>query len=379
MIARPTELITRHGTCPLPAFFPDGTRGVVRSVDAQDLRRCGVPGVVANTLHLTGTPGVGLIKSQGGIHAWMGWPGLVIADSGGFQAMSMIRENPRYGTISDAGIMFTNIDAKGQPRLKLTPEKSIQIQFDLGADVMVCLDDCPRPDADRSEVSESVRRTVAWGKQCKAEFDRQVGNRRLEEIERPKLFGVIQGGYDPDLRRRCADGLLPLGFDGFGFGGWPLTPDGDLAEETLAHTAHLMPDGLFKYALGVGSPSNIARCVEMGYQVFDCVLPTRDARHQRLYCFDPCEGLQPSQGLPGYSFLYIQDDKYKRDGRPISEACDCPCCAHYSRSYLHHLFGIGDALALRLATMHNLRFYVQWMEKLTSAAVSRSLEKGKVR
>lgn len=203
-------------------------------------------------------------------------------------------------------------------------------------------------------------------------------NRRLAEVERPKLFGVIHGGYEPALRRQCAEALIPLGFDGFGFGGWPLDPAGDLAEETLACTADLMPDHLPKYALGVGSPENIARCVEMGYQVFDCVLPTRDARHQRLYCFDFCEGSQPSQGLLGYSFLYIQDDQYKRDGRPVSEVCDCPCCVHYSRSYLHHLFDIGDTLALRLATMHNLRFYTQWMEKLT-LAVSHNLEKGKVK
>ncbi|MBN1934809.1 MAG: tRNA-guanine transglycosylase [Anaerolineae bacterium] len=371
MTPRPTELITRHGVVPLPTFFPDGTRGVVRAVDAQDLERCGVPGIVVNTLHLAQSPGVGLIKSQGGIHRFMGWDRPIISDSGGFQAMSMIRENARYGTISDAGIMFTNVDAKEQPKLKLTPDKSVQIQFDLGADVLVCLDDCPRPDADRQTVSESVRRTVAWAKRCKAEFDRQVENRRLEGAERPRLFGVIHGGYDPALRRQCAEELIPLGFDGFGFGGWPLDPAGNLAEETLACTADLMPDHLPKYALGVGSPESIACCVEMGYQIFDCVLPTRDARHQRLYCFDENDS--------GHSFLYIQDDKYKRDGRPVSEVCDCPCCTHYSRSYLHHLFGIGDTLALRLATMHNLRFYMRWMEKLTPAAISHRLEKGEAK
>lgn len=358
MTSRPTELTTRHGTIPLPAFFPDGTRGVVRAVDAQDLRRCGVPGIVVNTLHLTTSPGVGLIKNQGGIHSFMGWDGPIISDSGGFQAMSMIRENARYGTISDAGITFTNVDIKGHPQLKLTPEKSIQVQFTLGSDIVICLDDCPSPQASRDEVCESVRRTVAWAGRCRAEFDRQVEGRKLGSDERPLLFGVIQGGFDRDLRQRCADGLLPLGFDGFGFGGWPLDVGGNLAVDTLACTAALMPDDACKYALGVGSPAHVARCVEMGYTLFDCVLPTRDARHHRLYCWsNAVDSLD-------YEYLYINDDRYKRDSRPVSERCDCPCCAHYTRSYLHHLFDIGDTLALRLATMHNLRFYSQLMLKL---------------
>lgn len=351
----PATLTTRHGDLLLPTFFPDGTRGVVRALDSQDLHRCGVPGLVVNTLHLAQSPGVGLIKSQGGIHALMGWSGAIISDSGGFQAMSMIRENSCYGVISDAGIMFTNTDTPGRPQIKLTPEKSIQIQFDLGSDMMVCLDDCPRPDADRAAVIESVQRTVLWARRCKAEFQRQVTNRRLEKAAPPRLFGVIQGGFDMALRRQCAEGLLPLDLDGFGFGGWPLDADGSLAAEILSGVAALMPDHLPKYALGVGSPEHITRCVDMGYRIFDCVLPTRDARHQRLYCSDENE--------VGYSFLYIQDDKFKRDRRPISEQCDCLCCAHYSRSYLHHLFQIGDTLAQRLATIHNLRFYMQWMEK----------------
>ncbi len=361
MTLEPTRLTTRHGAVALPAFFPDGTRGVVRTVDAQDLRRCKVPGIVVNTLHLTNTPGVGLIKSQGGIHSFMGWDGPVISDSGGFQAMSMIRENARYGTISDAGIAFTNVDLKGQPRIKLTPEKSIQVQFALGSDIVICLDDCPSPQASRDEVGESVRRTVAWAARCRTEFDRQVQSRRLELGERPLLFGVIQGGFDRDLRRRCADGLLPLGFDGFGFGGWPLDADDNLAVDTLAHTAALMPAGSCKYALGVGSPEHIARCVEMGYTLFDCVLPTRDARHHRLYCWSS------AGDALDYEYLYINDERYKRDSRPVSEWCDCPCCTHYTRSYLHHLFAIRDTLAQRLATLHNLGFYSRLMSKLQAA------------
>ena len=353
-----SELVTRHGTAQLPAFFPDATRAVVRAVDAQDLERCGIQGLIVNTFHLTNAPGVGLTKSQGGIHAFMGWGHPIISDSGGFQAMSMIRENARYGKISDAGITFSNVDAKGRKKLKLTPEKCIQIQFDLGADIMMCLDDCPRPDADTDEVAASVRRTISWAGRCKQEFERQVEVRCLEGGDRPQLFGIVQGGYNKHLRWECAEALVDVGFDGYGFGGWPLDLDGNLAESTLAYTAQLMPDDLPKYALGVGSPASVIRCVDMGYNIFDCVLPTRDARHERLYC------LETGADLSAFHFLYIGDDKHKRDPRPISEVCDCPCCTNYSRSYLHHLFQIQDGLAGRLATLHNLRFYAQLMDRL---------------
>jgi queuine tRNA-ribosyltransferase len=351
-----TELCTRHGSAQLPAFFPDATRAVVRTVDAEDLCRCGVQGLVVNAFHVASKPGAGLVKSQGGVHAFMGWSGPILADSGGFQVMSMIRENARFGTISDSGINYRNPDS-GR-RLKLTPEKCVQIQFDLGADVLMCLDDCPRPDASADEVTASVRRTVAWARRCKDEFERQVDVRRLEDHERPLLYGIIQGGFDPAMRRRCAEQLWPMGFDGYGFGGWPLDAEGHLAEETLACTADLMPEDQVQYALGVGSPQNIIRCWQMGYRLFDCVLPTRDARHRRLYCE------APEQGAYAYSYLYLQDDSHKRDGRPVSAQCDCPCCTHYTRSYLHHLFAIGDVLAQRLATLHNLRFYTRLMERL---------------
>lgn len=367
------KLDTGHGSLLLPAFFPDATRGVVRTVDASDLRGCGVQGVVVNALHVAQAPGVGLVKSQGGIHPFMNWDRPVISDSGGFQAMSMIRENARYGTISDGGITFVNADARGRRKLKLSPEKSIQIQFDLGSDIMMCLDDCPLPEAGQREVAESVRRTVLWARRCKQEYERQVSNRHLPEDARPMLFGIIHGGYNEAARRSCAEELLPIGFDGYGFGGWPLDLEGNLAAETLAYTASLMPDHLPKYALGVGSPENVVRCTDMGYRIFDCVLPTRDARHQRLYCFDTDAdegGGTPADRL-AYSFVYIQDDKYKRDPRPISASCDCHCCTHYSRSYVHHLFNIQDGLAQRLATIHNLRFYARLMERVRQPGSAR--------
>ena len=357
---RPPRLVTAHGEVALPAFFPDATRGVVRAVGSDDLERCGVQGVVVNAFHLARSPGAGLIKSQGGIHAFMGWARPVVADSGGFQAMSMVRENARYGTVSDAGITFTDPDAPRRKRLRLTPEKCIQIQFDLGADVMMCLDDCPRPDADERQVAESVRRTIAWAGRCRREFERQLAVRHLDR--RPLLFGIIHGGRSPRWRSECASALLEMGFDGYGFGGWPLDAEGRLDVETLAYTAQLVPADRPLFALGVGGPDEIARCVQMGYRLFDCVLPTRDARHRRLYAF--AAGDDPF----AWSFIYIHDDRYRRDSRPISEGCGCPCCRRYSRSYLHHLFRVQDGLAWRLATVHNLYFYATWMERLRERA-----------
>ena len=353
---------TAHGPLCLPAYFPDATRAVVRSVDSRDLEACGVQGVVVNAFHLSAHPGAGLLKRAGGVHAFMDWPHPVASDSGGFQLMSMIHENPRYGTVSARGIHYVDADGTRE-RTLFTPERSIRLQFDLGADVMICLDDCPSPTASRDEVEASVERTVQWAGRCRAEFDRLLAARKKGAGPRPLLFGVVQGGYDPALRRRCAEQLLPLGFDGFGFGGWPLTPAGDLAGEILALTARLIPDPLPRFALGVGKPEHIVRCYRMGWRIFDTVLPTRDARHQRLYAFDAASLDQVDLRAGSfYHYVYAGDKKHTRQMGPISTACDCPCCRDYSLAFLHHLFDVNDVLAYRLATMHNLRFYTQLLE-----------------
>ena len=362
----PTAIETAHGTLQLPVFFPDATRGVVRTVDSRDLEGCAVQGMVVNAFHLSTRPGAGLIKQAGGIHRFMDWHRPIASDSGGFQLMSMIRENPRYGQITRRGVHFTDIDGSRKKTL-FTPERSIRLQFDLGADLVVCLDDCPNPDAPVQEVEESVKRTIDWAERCRVEFDRQLKMRGQREGPRPLLLGVVQGGYDREMRARCAEGLLPLDFDGYGFGGWPISPDGELALDILAYTAERTPDPLPRFALGVGKPEHIVRCYLAGWRIFDCVLPTRDARRGRLYVFsaDNLDGVD-LRNPDFYHFAYIRDEKHRRDQQPISAACDCPCCRDYSLSYLHHLFDIGDPLALRLATMHNLRFYTQLLELISA-------------
>jgi queuine tRNA-ribosyltransferase len=360
----PSSLETGHGRLDLPVYFPDATRGVVRTVDSGDLESSGIPGLVVNVFHLSTRPGVGLIKQAGGIHRFMGWRRPIASDSGGFQLMSMIRENARYGTISKRGIHFSDMDGS-RKKVLFSPERSIRLQLDLGSDIVVCLDDCPSPEATPEEVKISVDRTIHWAQRCRKEFDRIIKVRGTRPGHRPKLFGVIQGGYDEAERERCAEGLLPLGFDGFGFGGWPLTPEGDLAAETLAYTAQLAPAELPRFALGTGKPEHIVRCYGMGWRIFDCVLPTRDARHGRLYVFDAASLDEVDLVAPSfYRFCYIRDEEHKRNRGPVSTACDCPCCRRYSLGYLHHLFDIGDPLSLRLATLHNLRFYTQLMERI---------------
>ncbi len=334
-----------HGELTLPAFLPDATLGVVRSVDSADLEACGVEAVVMNTFHLMQRPGSSTIQALGGLHAMSGWPHPIVTDSGGFQAYSLIRENPRYGRLSDRGITF---QPEGATRkFQLTPEKSVQLQLAYGADVVICLDDCTHADAPPAVQEESVRRTIDWARRGKREFERIVAQKGLGPGEGPLLFAVVQGGASHDLRRRCAEALLEIGFDGYGYGGWPLDAEGNLLRDLLALTRELIPPEFPMHALGVGHPAGVAECTRMGYRLFDCALPTRDARHGRLYIL----GEQAGE----VSYVYVNDARHIKAAAPVDPACDGLCCRRYSLAYLHHLFKIGDSLFFRLATIHNLR------------------------
>lgn len=386
-----------HGDVKLPVFFPDATRGVVRCVDAQDLVACRVPGLVMNTYHLMTKPGPTTVKALGGLHNFSGFKGPILTDSGGFQVFSLIRENEKFGEIRANEIVFRPDGKKGK-KLVITPEKCIQAQFAYGSDIIMCLDYCTHPD-DPPEVNRlSVDITIDWARRCKEEYIRQwaakenlansgkgrggsqsqqssQSSQSSQNSQRPLIFGIIQGGGDPVLRRECAQALIEIGFDGYGFGGWPLDTKGRLTEDILALTASLMPDHLPKYAMGLGRPEGITACYKMGYNLFDCVIPTREARHNRLYVFedhqnenkDNNENKDLNNQNLNYHHYYPLDDIHRRDPRPISEQCDCHTCQNYSRGYLRHLLAIGDSLGLRLATMHNLRFYSMLMERLALA------------
>jgi len=339
-----------HGEIDFPVFLPDATRGVVRAVSASDLETLGTQALVMNTFHLMLKPGSSTVGVLGGLHQMSGWKRPIMTDSGGFQAYSLIRENPKQGSLTNKGLVFR--PAGSQRKYQLTPEKAIQLQLSFGADVVVCLDDCTHVDDDPQTQAVAVDRTIAWAVRCRAEFDRLAHERGLDGITLPKLFAVVQGGGDTTQRRRCADALLEIGFDGYGYGGWPLDADYNLLEEMLGYVRELIPQEYPLHALGVGHPESVAACARMGYQMFDSALPTRDARRGRLYTFTSPEGLAGNW----FRFQYIYDDDYIRDPKPISEFCDCEACTRFSRGYLNHLFKLHDHLFFRLATIHNLRF-----------------------
>jgi queuine tRNA-ribosyltransferase len=354
----PETLHLPHGSLQLPEFLPDATKGVVRALDSADLENASVRGVIMNTFHLMQNPGSSTIQALGGLHAMSGWPGPILTDSGGFQIYSLIRQNPKYGSLTSKGALFRP-DGSGR-KYNLTPEKSIQLQIGYGSDLLFCLDDCTHVDDPYPTQVESVERTITWARRCKSEFERLVAEKNYPPDARPLLFAVIQGGGYPELRRHCANALLETGFDGYGYGGWPLDTRGQLLVDLLSLTRALVPREFPMHALGVAHPANVLECARLGYELADGAMPTRDARHARLYRFnlDPAD---PAAQLSGewFSFIYLLDNKHVKAGGPVSPYCDCLLCTRYSTAYLHHLFKIGDSLAQRLATIHNLRFMTQ--------------------
>ena len=351
----------QHGELILPAFLPDGTQGVVRSIDAQDLATCQIQAVQMNVFHLMQRPGSSTVQALGGLHQMSGWSGPIFTDSGGFQVYSLIRQNPRSGSINERGATFRLPES--DRKFNLTPEKSIQLQLSYGADVVICLDDCTHPEDSLTVQQESVNRTISWAMRCKAEFERLCKQKGILETQRPFLVAVIQGGLSRELRRQCAQALLEVGFNGFGFGGWPLDSQGNLLTDILAYVRELVPTSFPLHALGVGHPPSVQTCVQLGYSLFDSTMPTRDARHGRLYTFTTDPSRQPLSG-DWFRYLYIKDKKHIKQSLPISPFCDGHCCRHYSLGYLHHLFKLNDTLYPRLATMHNLRFMTQLMHNL---------------
>lgn len=357
----PKTLQTISGTLQLPLFLPDGTQGVVRSLDALDVEASGIQAVQMNVFHLMQRPGSSTIQALGGLHKMSGWQRPIFTDSGGFQIYSLLRQQSKRGSITDKGATFK---PDGSDRkFNLTPEKSVQLQLSYGADVVICLDDCTHVDDPLSEQEKSVARTVAWAQRCREEFDQQLKQRKWEGEKRPLLIAVVQGGNEPDLRQRCAEQLLEIGFDGYGYGGWPLDADGNLLVEMVQLTRELIPNQFTLHGLGIGHPESIAACTRLGYNIFDSTMPTRDARHGRLYTFtqDPQAGKLAGNW---FKYIYPGDDKHKKKDLPVCGFNDSLLNGRYSLGYLHHLYKVNDTLFPRLATMHNLRFMSLMMESL---------------
>lgn len=368
MSRRRGRLSTPHGELTTPFFMPDATRASVRGLASSQLEAIGLEALVVNTYHLMLEPSSERIAEAGGIHSFMHWSHPVLSDSGGYQVFSLIHKHPELGKITEDGAQFRSI-IDGS-KYTLTPERSIQIQFELGVDMMVVLDD-PRPnDVSDEEMHASVERTIFWAKRCRDEYDRQVKARNLDETHRPLLFGVVQGGLVSDLRQHCARELAKLNFDGYGFGGRHVDAQGNFLEEILRVTAAAIPSDKLRFALGIGTPSDIVRCYELGWDMFDCVIPTREGRHGRLFVWNEQPELQMTLAIRNsqpdnfYHTINIRNEQFKNDDGQVDPTCDCTLCTDYTPSYLHHLFKVEEPLALSLASEHNLRFYMRLIEKL---------------
>ncbi|MFH0854589.1 MAG: tRNA guanosine(34) transglycosylase Tgt [bacterium] len=391
-------IITPHGELKTPFFMPDATRGYVKSVSTDDLERVGVGAMVVNTLHLYLEPGMNIIRkipsslslasgerpslslaggespAKGGqvvvrvgkgIHSFMNWHRPLLSDSGGFQVFSLIHKNPKMGEITDKGAVFKSpLDGSLH---NLTPEKSINIQFDLGVDMMVCLDDCPPNGYDKSKLEISVARTIKWAKRCKVEYEKQIKKRKIKDLDRPLIFSVIQGGNEKDLRKYCADELIKIGFDGYGFGARPVDEYGNWLEDILIYTANLIPKDSLRFALGIGLPEDILRCAFYGWDMFDCVIPTREARHGKLFFWNnnfqfSIFSLQKKKKF--YKTININNSKFSKDFSPINENSKLPELRNHTKAYLRHLFKMKEPLGARLASLNNLEFYMELMEKI---------------
>jgi len=341
-----------------PVFFPDATKAVLRTLDSVDIKNTHTPGILVNTYHLYKDLGKEVIKKHGGIKKFMNWDGTVISDSGGFQVMSIAKRKGSNGKITDSGVTFK---LAGEPKFHLTPEDSINFQILLKTDMVVVLDDFTPPSATYEEAKETVERTILWAKRSKAEFEKLTKNKK----NKPLILGVVQGGKYQDLRKYCTEELIKIGFDGLGYGGWPIDENNNFDYESAKTIVDNAPEDYLFYGLGIGKPDEVVAMTKLGYSIFDCVLPTRDARHKRLYVYnaDSIKDININEDK-FYSYYVPDKEKYYKDTEPVSKACDCLLCKNYSRSYLAHLFRSKEITALRLATIHNLRFYSILMEKL---------------
>ncbi len=343
-------LVTRRGKLPLPVFVPDATRAAIRSVPTSSLGGAGVEALLVSTAHLANQPGASVISALGGVHTFMGWDGPVVADSGGFQVFSLLSSGQGLASVSNSGLSY-RFSPKSKHR-QLTPKSCIETQFRLGADIVYALDYCTHPNAPDAEQDRSVELTLRWATECRAVFDRLAGD--VPPGERPLLFAVVQGGADKDRRARCAEELAAIGFDGYGFGGYPIV-GGRLVDE-VALVADLAPAGSILHGLGIGAPESLVSSWRSGYGVFDCTLPTRNGRRGVVYADLDITRLDDGAGF--YRTVRLGDERWVRQRGPIDPGCDCEMCT-LPVGYVAHLFRLEEVLAGTLASLHNLRFYTR--------------------
>ena len=325
--ARAGVLRTAHGDVPTPAFMPVGTKATVKTLDPDEVRAIGAHILLGNTYHLYFRPGHELIAELGGLHRFMGWDGPILTDSGGYQVFSL---RDTIGAVDDEGVTFRSV-YDGAPA-RFTPELAAEIQAALGSDIAMCFDQVLPPDLPRGEHEVAVRRTTEWAARQKA------APRAPDQL----LFGIVQGGVDPELRRRSAEEISELELDGNAIGGLSIGESREQMFELTAFTCELLPPEKPRYFMGIGDPQGILESIERGVDMFDCVLPTRTAR--------------TGSALTSEGRLNLRNARFARDPTPLEENCACPACSRFSRAYMRHLVNQEEVLGLRLLTLHNLHF-----------------------
>ncbi len=337
--ARAGVLHTPHGTVKTPVFMPVGTHGTVRALTPEEVRAAGAQIVLANTFHLALRPGAGVIARAGGLHAFMHWDRPLLTDSGGYQVFSL----PHLLRVTDQGVWFRSpIDGR---EVAFTPQGVIEIEEQLGADIIMPLDVCLGYPAGRAEALDAQRRTVLWARQARD------AHRRTDQA----LFGIVQGGFEIDARRQAADELVALDFPGYAIGGLSVGEARALTYDLVAAVAERLPRSRPRYLMGVGSPPSLIEAVRRGVDMFDCVLPTRVGR--------------TGTALTASGPIGLRGSRYAEDLAPVESDCPCPACRHYSRAYLRHLFKAGEMLGPRLVSLHNLAFMARLGADVRNAIV----------
>ncbi len=335
--ARTGVVHTSHGDVPTPVFMPVGTHATVKTLDASDLEELDAKIILSNAYHNALRPGDELVNDLGGLHGFMKWDRAILTDSGGFQVFSLAS----LRRLDDQGVTFrSHWDGS---EVVWTPEKVVRIQRNLGSDIMMPLDQCIELPASEDRVEEALERTLRW-------LDRSLKEPRKETQH---LFGIVQGGISPSLRRRSAEETIQRDCPGFSIGGLSVGEEKSAMYEMVDVVTEILPQEKPRYLMGVGTPLDLVEGVARGVDMFDCVMPTRNARNGTLFVHE--------------GKINIKRSEYRNDDRPLEEGCSCLACRRYSRAYLHHLFRVNEILALRLNTLHNITFYLNWMREIREA------------
>jgi len=370
-------LKTRNGVIHTPFFMPIATKGAVKNVSPEDLLDIGAEIVLGNTYHLWLRPGDELIAKAGGLHKFMNWQGPILTDSGGYQVFSLgARAKEKFGTsgvkLSEEGVDFA--DPLNGSRHFMSPEKSIEIQLNLGSDMIMVLDECPAFPCTHGEARRSMELTLRWAQRCKDYFEKKVISKSQfpifnevqisndKKIDRPLLFAIIQGSVYEDLRRECTERLIKIGFDGYAIGGVAVGEPRKHLYDILKWVVPLLPADKPRYLMGLGKPEELVAAVEAGMDMFDCVIPTREGRHGRLFRWKKIPNGEEKNSF--YDTININNEQFKEDFTPVDADCDCYTCKNFTKAYLNHLLRTNEPFFLKLASVHNLNFYLTLMRLL---------------